>query len=164
MAKRKKKDALPPVEAYGDRLISRNKRASFEYELTERYEAGVALVGSEVKMLRLGTADLSDAWCALEKGEVWVKGMNIPELQGTAYGHEAKRARKLLLHRHQIAQLQRALERQGMTAVVTRLYFRGGRVKLEIALARGKSRVDKRHALKARQADREAEAAMRRRD
>lgn len=164
MAKRKKKEAPPPVEAFGDRLISRNKRASFDFELGERYEAGLVLQGSEVKMLRHGTADLTDAWCAIEKGEAWVKGLNIPEMQGTHYGHEAKRPRKLLLHRHQIAQIQRAIERQGMTVVATRLYFRGGRAKLEIALARGKAKVDKRHALKARVADREAEAAIRRRE
>jgi SsrA-binding protein len=162
VAKRKKKEAPPPVEAFGDKLIARNKRASFNYELGERYEAGIVLVGTEVKMLRQGSADLTDAWCAIEKGEVWVRGLNIPEMQGTPWGHEAKRARKLLLHRHQIGQLQRALERQGMTAVATRLYFRGGKVKLEIALAKGKAKVDKRHALKEKEADREAEAAIRR--
>lgn len=164
MAKRKKKEAPPPVEAFGDKMIARNKRASFDFELGDRFEAGLVLQGSEVKMLRHGSADLSDAWCAIEKGEIWVKGLNIPEMQGTHYGHEAKRPRKLLLHRHQIAQIQRALERQGMTAVATRLYFRGGRAKLEIALAKGKARVDKRRALKEREADREAEAAIRRRE
>ncbi len=164
MAKRKKKEAPPPVEAYGDKLISRNRRASFDYELTDKFEAGLVLVGSEVKMLRHGTADLTDAWCAIERGEVWIKGLNIPEMQGTPWGHEAKRARKLLLHRHQIGQLQRGIERQGMTAVATRLYFRGGNAKLEIALAKGKARVDKRRAMKEKQADREAEAAIRRRE
>lgn len=164
MAKRKKKEAPPPIEKFGDKLISRNKRASFDFELGDRFEAGIVLAGSEVKMLRHGTADLTDAWCAVENGEVWVKGLNIPEMQGTPWGHEAKRPRKLLLHRHQIAQIARAIERQGMTAVATRLYFRGGRVKLELALAKGKARVDKRHTLKEKQADREAEAAIRRRE
>ena len=164
MAKRKKKEAAPPVEAFGDKLIAKNKRASFDFELGSKFEAGIALVGTEVKMLRNATADLTDAWCAVEQGEVWVKGMNIPEMQGSPYTHEAKRPRKLLLHRHEIAQLQRALDRQGMTAVVTRIYFRGGRAKIELALAKGKARVDKRHALKERMADREAEAAIRRRD
>lgn len=152
------------MESFGDKVVAKNKRASFDFELGSKFEAGIALVGTEVKMLRNATADLTDAWCAVEQGEVWVKGMNIPEMQGTPYTHEAKRARKLLLHKHEIAQLQRALDRQGMTAVVTRLYFRGGRAKLELALAKGKARVDKRHALKERMADREAEAAIRRRD
>ncbi len=164
MAKRKKKDAPPPVEAFGDKVIARNKRATFDYELSDRFEAGMVLSGSEVKMLRHGTADLSDAWCALEKGELWVKGLNIPEMSGTPWGHEAKRPRKLLLHRHQIDQIARAIERQGMTAVATRIYFRGGRAKLEVALAKGKAKVDKRHSLKEKQADREAEAAIRRRE
>ena len=160
VAKRKKKEAPPPVEAFGDKLIARNKRASFDYELTERFEAGLVLVGSEVKMLRQGTADVTDAWVAIDGHEAWVKGLNIPEMQGTPWGHEAKRPRKLLLHKHQISQIKRAIERQGMTAVATRLYFRGGRVKLELALARGKRQADKRQSLKEREADREAQAAM----
>jgi SsrA-binding protein len=160
VAKRKKKEAPPPVEAFGDKVIARNKRASFDYELTDRYEAGLQLIGSEVKMLRHGTADLSDAFVRVEKGEAWVYGVNIPEMSGTHYGHEAKRRRKLLLHRHQIDQIQRAIDREGMTCVATRIYFRGGRAKLEIALAKGKRQVDKRHTIKERQADREAEAAI----
>lgn len=160
MAKRKKKEAPPPVEAFGDKVIARNKRASFDYELEDRYEAGMVLIGSEVKMLRHGTADLSDAFCRIEKGEAWLYGVNIPEMSGTHYGHEAKRRRKLLLNRHEIDQIQRAIDRDGMTCVATRLYFRGGRAKIEVALAKGKRRVDKRETIKERQADREAEAAI----
>ena len=120
----------------------------------------MVLVGSEVKMLRQTTADLTDAYCVVRRGEVWLQGLNIPELQGTAWSHQAKRPRKLLLHRHEIEQIQRALERQRMTAVARRLYFRGGRVKVEIALARGKRQADKRQAIKEREADREAQAAI----
>ena len=160
MAKRKKKEAPPPVESFGDKLIARNKRASFDFELEGRYEAGMVLMGSEVKMLRHGTADLSDAFCRIEKGEAWLYGLNIPEMSGTHYGHEAKRRRKLLLNRHEIDQIQRAIDRDGMTCVATRLYFRGGRAKVEIALAKGKRRVDKRQTIKERQAEREAEAAV----
>jgi SsrA-binding protein len=147
-----------PVE--GEKLIARNKRASFDYELGERYEAGISLVGSEVKVLRAGAADLTDAWCTIEKGEAYLKGANIPELAGTPFGHKAKRPRKLLLHRHEIEALQRAIEREGMTVVATRMYFKDGRAKVELALAKGKKAYDKREALKQQEAEREARAAM----
>jgi SsrA-binding protein len=160
VAKRKKKEAPPPVEAFGDKVIARNKRASYDYELSDKFEAGLALVGSEVKMLRRGSADLTDAWVSIRRGEAWLHGVNIPELQGTPWGHEGKRARKLLLHRHEIEQIKRAIERQGMTIVATRLYFRRGHAKVEIALARGKRQADKRQTMKEREADREAAAAM----
>ncbi len=161
MAKRKKKkDDLPPVERDGDGVVSRNKRAAFDFELGDRFEAGLVLVGSEVKVLRYGQGDLSDAWCAVEQGEAYIHGLNIPELSNAAFGHRAKRKRKLLLHTAEIAQLQRAIERQGMTAVALMLYFRGGRAKIRIALAKGKRQVDKRQAVKEREADREAQAAI----
>jgi SsrA-binding protein len=160
MARRKKKEEAPPVERFGDKLVARNKRASFEYELGERIEAGLVLTGTEVKMLREATADLTDAFVRIDRGEAFVYGMNIPEMPGAAYGHQAKRTRKLLLHKQEIEEIQRGVEREGMTAVATRLYFRGGRAKLEIAMARGKRKFDKRHTLKAREADREAQAAM----
>ena len=121
MAKRKKKEAPPPVESFGDKLIARNKRASFDYELEGRYEAGMVLIGSEVKMLRHGTADLSDAFCRIEKGEAWLYGVNIPEMSGTHYGHEAKRRRKLLLNRHEIDQIQRAIDRDGIAKLAALL-------------------------------------------
>lgn len=143
-------------------MVARNRRASFDYELGERFEAGLVLIGSEVKMLRNGHADLSDAWCSIENGEAFIKGLNIPELTGAAFGHVPKRPRKLLLHAREIAELQRGIERQGMTAVATRLYFRNGRAKIEIALAKGKKKVDKRRAVKEREADREAEAELQR--
>jgi SsrA-binding protein len=151
-AKEKEKD--------GEKLIVRNRRASFDYELGERFEAGLVLIGSEVKMLRHGSADLTDSWCAIERGEAYLKGVNIPVLPGAAYGHDAKRARKLLLHAREIEAIQRSIEREGMTAVAMRLYFKSGRVKVEVALARGKRKGDKREALKAREAEREARAAM----
>lgn len=160
MAKRKKKEAPPPVEAYGDKVIARNKRASFDYELSDRFEAGLVLSGTEVKMLREGTADLTDAFVRVERGEAWLHNMNIPERQGSPWTHPAKRSRKLLLHKLEIEQLQRATEREGMTCVATRIYFRGGRAKIEIALARGKAKVDKRHSIKEREADLEARTAI----
>jgi SsrA-binding protein len=147
-------------EKPGEKLIVRNRRARFEYELGETFEAGIALIGSEVKMLRHGTADLGDSWCAVERGEAWLKGVNIPEMPGAAFGHEAKRARKLLLNRAEIEEIERALTRDGMTVAATRLYFKDGRVKVEIALAKGKRAPDKREAVKEREAEREARAAM----
>ena len=141
-------------------LIAQNRRASFDYELVDRYEAGIALIGSEVKMLRLGKADLTDGWVGVERGEAWLRGVNIPVMQGSPYSHEAKRARKLLLNAKEIDELSLGTTREGMTITVTKLYFKNGRVKAEIALARGKKRYDKRESLKEKDADREAKQAM----
>ncbi len=147
-------------EKPGEKLIVRNKRAGFDYELGERFEAGLALMGSEVKMLRDGKADLTDAWCSIQNGEAFLNGVNIPEMPGTAFGHEAKRPRKLLLHAAEIEEIQRAVSREGMTVTATRLYFKNGRVKAEIALAKGKKKKDVRETVKEREAEREARQAM----
>lgn len=145
----------------GDRVIAKNRRASFNYELGDKYEAGLVLVGTEVKMLRMGTADLSDTWCSVQRGEAFLNGMNIPLLEGAAFGHASdKRARKLLLHAKEIEEIERALQREGMTAVATQIYFKDGRAKVEIALARGKKRADKREAIKEKDAEREAKIAI----
>lgn len=141
-------------------IVAVNRRASFDYELLERYEAGLALIGSEVKMLRQGKADLTDGWVSFDRGEAFLRGVNIPVLQGSPYTHEAKRARKLLLHAKEIEELKLGVEREGMTVTVTRLYFKNGFAKAEIALARGKKRYDKRESLKEKDADREAKEAM----
>ncbi len=164
MAKRKKKEVAPPIERAGDGIVGRNRRARFEYELGQRYEAGLVLMGSEVKMLRQTAPDLTDAYCLFRHGEAFMHGLNIPEMSGTPWGHAAKRPRKLLLHRHEIEQLQRGVERQGMTVVATLLYFRAGRAKIEVALAKGKRTIDKRRTIKAREADREAAAAIKYRE
>ena len=146
-----------------DRLIAKNRRAAFDYELGERVEAGLVLIGSEARSLREHAADLRDAWVDVDpRGEAWVKGLKIPELNHAAFGHDEKRPRKLLLHAGQIDKLRGKLQSAGMTLVVTQAYFKQGRVKLEIALARGKKTYDKRHALKERQETREAQAAVRR--
>jgi SsrA-binding protein len=144
----------------GEKLIVRNKRATFDYELGERYEAGLVLIGSEVKMLRHGTADLTDSWCSIRRGEAFLEGVNIPVMPGAAFGHEAKRARKLLLHSREIEAIQRAISREGMTVAAVRLYFKDGNVKVELALAKGKKLMDKREALKEKDAEREARVAM----
>ena len=144
----------------GETLIVRNKRARFDYELGDRFEAGIVLKGSEVKMLREGRADLTDSFCTITRGEAFLHGVSIAAMTDAAFGHLPKGSRKLLLHRREIDLLGVSTGREGMTAVATRLYFKGGRVKVEIALARGKKIYDKRETLKTRDAERELRAAM----
>ncbi|MCA9596707.1 MAG: SsrA-binding protein SmpB [Myxococcales bacterium] len=144
----------------GDRLVSKNRRAHFNYEIGDTYEAGLVLIGSEVRSLREQGADLTDAWVDIEKGEAWVKGMRIPPLKHAAFGHEERRKRKLLLHAEQIVRLQSAKERDGMTLIVTKCYFKSNRAKIEVGVARGKKKHDKRQTLREREADREARAAI----
>jgi len=152
----------PPVVA-GDRLISTNRRATFDYELLSKFEAGLVLIGSEVRSLRENAADLSDAWVEIDqRGEAWVKGMRIPQMKHAAFAHADVRPRKLLLHREQIEKLRGEIERDGMTVISTRIYFKANHVKLEIAAARGKKQHDKRHSIRDREANREAQAAIRR--
>jgi SsrA-binding protein len=141
--------------------IAVNRRATFDYELEERFEAGLELTGTEVKILRAGKADLTDGYVTVSgQNEAWVRGLNIPVLQGSPYSHEGKRPRKLLLHKKEIEKLKRSVEREGMTVTVTKIYFKGGRAKIEIALARGKKNYDKRQSVKTKDADREARVAM----
>ncbi|WP_437733737.1 SsrA-binding protein SmpB [Sorangium sp. So ce1335] len=144
----------------GEALIARNKRASFDLDLGDRFEAGIVLKGSEVKMLRAGKADLTDSFCTISRGEAFLHGVSIAAMAG-AFGHVPKGARKLLLHRREIERIDLSIAREGMTAVATRLYFKSGLVKVEIALARGKKTHDKREAIKAQDAEREARAVAR---
>lgn len=144
--------------------IIRNRRASYDYELEDRYEAGIVLVGSEVKSLRSGLVELGDAFASIDRGEAWLKQMRIaPWPMAKAFPHEPSRPRKLLLHAHQIEALLKATQRQGYTIVPLRLYFDPkGRVKVELAIARGKTKGDKRQAIKKKEAEREAREAIRR--
>lgn len=146
----------------GDRLVAKNRRAYFDYTVDSTLEAGLVLIGSEVRALRMQGCDLSDAWVDVNRGEAWVKGMKVPVLTHAAFGHEEKRARKLLLKREEIDRLQGASVRDGMTLIVTKCYFKNNRAKIEIALAKGKKKHDKRQSIKTRDASREAAAAMRR--
>ncbi len=147
-------------EKPGETLIARNKRAAFDYELGQKYEAGLVLIGSEVKMLRAGPADLTNSWCSVQRGAAFLNGMNIPVMTGAAFGHESKQPRKLLLHLNEIKDIEEAISRDGMTVVATRLYFKGGFVKVEIALAKGKKKGDKRESVKTQDAEREARVAI----
>jgi SsrA-binding protein len=149
-----------PTKGDAPQLILQNRRASYTYELGERYYAGIALIGSEVKTLRAGAGDLTDAWVDIEAARVWVKDMYLPQLPHMAFGHEPRRPRLLLLRRPEIERLRKALSQKGMTAVPTRLYWKNGKVKLELALAKGKVAADKRQAIRERDMDREARADM----
>lgn len=150
-------------DAGGDRLVSKNRRALFDYFVEESLEAGLVLIGSEVRSLRENSADLSDAWIDVDRrGEAWIKGMRIPTLAHAAFGHAQDRPRKLLLHRAQIERLRGLRERDGMTLIALRCYIKNNHAKVEVAVARGKKQHDKRHSIKAKEADREARVAMRR--
>src|SRR5436190_23344149 len=124
-------------------LIATNRRAHFDYEIGDKYEAGISLLGSEARSLRVSGADVSTAWVDISaRGEAWVKEMRIPVLKHAAFGHVEKRPRKLLLHREEIDSLRGSIERDGRTLVVTRCYLKDGRAKLELGVARGKKKHD----------------------
>ena len=136
--------------------IATNRRARHEYEIEQTFEAGIALVGSEVKTLRSGKASLQDAYGVVNRGEIWVYGLHIPEYpQASILNHEPARARKLLLHKKEIGKLAAKTQQQGYTLVPLKLYFKGNKVKVELALARGRRKWDKREAIAKREATRE---------
>jgi len=145
----------------GEKLVADNRRARHEFQLLERHEAGLVLTGTEVKSLREGRATLTGAFAQLRDGEIWLVGATIAAYEkGTIGSHEPGRDRKLLLHRREIEELGRALAEKGLTLVPTRLYFKDGRAKVELALARGKSVRDKRADIAERDARREIERAF----
>jgi SsrA-binding protein len=144
-----------------DKLIAENRRARHEYQLLERYEAGLVLTGTEVKSLRDGGASLQQAYADVRGGEAWLIGAHIAEYgQGNVHNHEPDRDRKLLLHRKEIASLSSKVRERGLTLVPTRLYFKDGRVKVEVALARGKEQRDKRRDIAKRDAARQIEREL----
>lgn len=144
-----------------NKVICRNRRASHEYELIEKIEAGIVLTGTEVKSLRSGKAMLEDAYGRLEGGELWLLGCEIPEYaQGTHNNHKPKRPRKLLLHRREVLKLGEKSNQKGFTIVPLQLYFKDGKVKVEIAVVRGKQLHDKRETLKKADAKRELQRVL----
>ena len=146
-----------------EKLIAENRKARHEYQLFERYEAGLVLTGTEVKSLRAGGATLQRAYADVRDGEVWLVGAHIAEYgQGNVANHDPDRDRKLLLHRKEIASMIGKVRERGFTLVPTRLYFKDGKVKVELALARGKRKYDKREAIKKREMTRELEEARKR--
>jgi SsrA-binding protein len=146
------------------KVIASNRKARHDYAIVDTYEAGLVLTGTEVKSLREGKASLVDGFATISDGEVWLQGVHIPEYtQGTWTNHEPRRKRKLLLHREEIDRLLGKTRESGLTLVPLQLYFSGGRVKVEIALARGKRSYDKRQDLARRDAQREIARAVGRR-
>jgi SsrA-binding protein len=143
-------------------LIARNKRARHDYEILETYEAGLVLVGTEVKSLRNGKANLSDAYGVVKDGELWLLNLHIaPYEKGTAWNHEATRTRKLLLHSSEMRRLIGAVERKGLTIIPLEMRFRRGRAKVVIAVGRGKKLHDKRADLKEKEGQRDVARALR---
>jgi SsrA-binding protein len=157
VSKRRKRKA-----AAGD--VATNRRASHKYELVERFEAGIELQGSEVKSLRDGKAQIGDAYASIEDGEVWLRNAHIPPYApASGQNHDPERPRKLLLHRYEIERLIGRLQRKGLTMVPTRIYFKGPRAKVELALARGKEQRDRRREIRDRDVQREVEREVRHR-
>lgn len=145
-------------------MIADNRKARHDYELLERVEAGIVLSGAEVKSLRAGHVQLGQAYGDIRDGEAWLIGASIAEYGQTGrFAHPPGRDRKLLLHRREIDGLHAKVREKGLTLVPTRMYFRDGRVKVELALARGRDRADKRHALAERDAKRQMERALKER-
>ncbi|WP_225844407.1 SsrA-binding protein SmpB [Streptomyces sp. HPF1205] len=145
----------------GRKMIAQNKKARHDYHILDTYEAGLVLTGTEVKSLRLGRASLVDGFAQLDGGEAWLYNVHIPEYtQGTWTNHAARRKRKMLLHRSEIDKLAQKTQETGNTVVPLALYFKEGRVKVEIALAKGKKEYDKRQTLREKQDRREADRAI----
>ena len=142
----------------------RNRKASFEYFFIDTYTAGIVLTGTEIKSIRMGKASLTDTFCYINNGEIWVKGMNVsPYFYGSYNNHESKRDRKLLLNKREIHKLQEATKQVGFTIVPTLVFIdKNGRAKMDIALAKGKKEYDKRQTLKAKEDKREMDRAIKR--
>ena len=148
----------------GRNVVASNKKARHDYHIEDTYEAGLVLTGTEVKSLRQGRASLVDGFVDIEQHEAWLHGVHIPEYtQGTWTNHAARRKRKLLLNRAEIDKIERRVTEKGLTVVPLQLYFKDGRAKLELAIARGKRTYDKRQAIAERDAKREAERALKER-
>ena len=140
----------------GRKVIAQNRKARHDFTIEDVYEAGMVLVGTEVKSLRAGRASLVDGFAMVNNGELWLSGVHIPEYtEGTWNNHTPRRERKLLLHKKEIERLAADTKQGGLTLVPLSIYFKDGKAKVEIAVARGKKAHDKREALKAREADRE---------
>lgn len=138
-----------------------NRRATFDYEILDRFEAGIVLMGSEVKSLRAGGASIAEAYARMHNGELFLEQMNIPVYQDASYNnHEPNRRRKLLLHRRELHEIARGLERGGLTVVPIKLYFKDGFAKVQIGLGRGKKRFDKRQDQAKRDAQRQIDRAL----
>ena len=147
------------------KVVATNRKARFEYFLLEHYEAGLALQGSEIKSIRAGQVSLAEAYVRVEGRQAWLMEAHIaPYMQANRYNHEPKRPRRLLLHSKEIREIWDAVRQKGVTIVPTRVYLKEGRAKLEIAIAKGKKLYDKREVIARREAEREIERQMQRRE
>jgi SsrA-binding protein len=152
------------MQERGEKVIVSNRKARHDYTILDTYEAGIMLLGTEVKSLRLGRASLVDSFATVDEGEIFLRNVHIPEYtQGSWTNHEPRRTRKLLLHRSEIERLIGKTQEGGLTLVPLRMYFSDGKVKVELALARGKKSYDKRNDLAKRDAQREINRAFGRR-
>jgi SsrA-binding protein len=152
---------MPTDREQAQKIVAENRKASHDYHLLETFEAGVVLVGTEVKAIREGRVNLRDSFCRVENGEVYAYNVHISAYSHRGYAdHEPTRRRKLLLHREEIRKLVGKTVERGMTLVPVRLYFKKGRVKLAVSLAKGKKTYDKRETVKRRDAARETRAAI----
>jgi SsrA-binding protein len=148
----------------GEKLVASNRRAHHEFDILETHEAGLVLQGTEVKSLRDSRADLKESYARIERNEAWLLGLHIsPYAQGNRANHDPLRPRKLLLHRGEINRLLGKIMEKGLTLVPLRLYFKQGRAKVELGLARGRKTLDKRHAIREREETREVQRALRER-
>jgi SsrA-binding protein len=148
----------------GFKLIAQNKKAFHDYHIEETFEAGIVLTGTEVKSLRVGKANLRDSYASVKENELWLIGVHIsPYEQASVFNHDPLRNRKLLVHRHELKRLVGKIQRAGYTLVPTKMYFKDGRAKMEIALAKGKATYDKRQDLAKKDAQRDIERAFRER-
>lgn len=145
----------------GEKIVASNRKARHDYHIEDTYECGIALTGTEVKALRLGKASLVDGWAQIVDGEMWMESVHIPEYtQGTWTNHATRRKRKLLLHRAEIIKISHRIHDGGYTLVPLKIYFKDGRAKVELAIAKGKKDYDKRQTLREKEDKREAERAM----
>lgn len=152
------------VKEVGRKLIAQNKKARHDYSIEDVFECGLVLTGTEVKSLRLGRASLIDGFAMIHNGELWLSGVHIPEYtQGTWTNHPPRRDRKLLVHRKELDRLISTMKESGLTLIPLSLYFKDGKAKIELAVAKGKKTHDKREALLERQAGREIEREISRR-
>jgi SsrA-binding protein len=145
----------------GEKTIVKNRRARHDYHILERFEAGIALQGTEVKSIRAGHINLKDSYADVDDGELFLVGVHIaPYEQGNIYNHDPERPRKLLMHKREILRLGQTIAEKGYTLVPLRVYFKDGRAKVEVGLCRGKQTVDKRHSLRQREQQREVDRAL----
>ena len=146
----------------GIKVIAQNRKAFHDYYVEEKYECGIALFGTEVKSIRLGKVNLKESWAQIRKGEIWVEGMHIsPYEHGNIFNRDPLRAKKLLMHRNEIRKLDGLVMRQGFTLIPLEIYFKNGRVKLQLGLCKGKHLHDKRESMAKKDSEREIQRALR---